>query len=594
MIRVLSTNITSPLGDTTEQNYQALKSGCSALSHHEGWHGLPEPISAGLFSDEQVAAMQLKGFTRFESLAIHSATDALAQLATEKAIDLASPRTLFILTTTKANVEELCKEDTSLYSDPGQTALKVARKLGFTTEPIVVCNACISGVTGLLLAKRLLETGQYDHAVVCGADCQSEFTVSGFQSFKAMSPFACRPFDIERLGLNLGEAASTIVLGKTEEVDAQSDTAWLLQDGCLNNDAYHVSAPSPQGEGVYRGLKSILHDVQPDDLAVVCAHGTATMFNDQMESKAIEQAGLSSLPVSALKGYYGHTLGASGVLETVITLRALDDGLILPTQGFEELGVSGKVNICQSLQTTDKRSFLKIISGFGGCNGALLFKKGSKNAPNESCDRETAPKECNSSEIAESPVFQPTHTVRITSDSLYVDGVKMDTTATGKALLTEIYKQQIGGYPKFYKMDALGRLVFVASELLIKQEGGEHERTDRAVVLFNASSSIVADRKFLTTILDKDNYFPSPADFLYTLPNIVTGEIAIKHQYKAETSLYILPHKDDALIQQVARTTFADPTIQSMITGWIDCPTEDNFEAELMICPRPVSPKEEK
>ncbi len=575
MIRVLATNITSPLGANTEQNYQAMKSGCSALSQYDGWRGLPGVISAGLFSDGQSEAMKMDGLTRFESLAVHSVQEALSQTV----LDVSSPRTLFVLTTTKANVEELCKDDTSGYSSPGQAARKVARQLGFTTDPIVVCNACISGVTGLLLAKRLLEAGSYDHVVVCGADCQSEFTISGFQSFKALSPFACRPFDIERLGLNLGEAASTMVLSR-ESADGAAPSAsyWVLREGCLNNDAYHVSAPSPQGEGVYRGLQTMLSHVSTDELGMVCVHGTATMFNDQMESKAIEQAGLSQLPASALKGYVGHTLGASGVLETVITMRALEEGVILPTQGFEELGVSGKVNICNTLQTTDKQSFLKIISGFGGCNGALLLQRVVHD--------DARPDSCADSRQAEAPVCHTTHTVRLTRDALYVDGEKLPTHATGKALLTEIYKERIGGYTKYYKMDALGRLAFVASELLIKAEGDESKKSDRAVVLFNGTSSIVADRKFLTTILDKDNYFPSPADFLYTLPNIVTGEIAIKHQYKAETSLYILPRQDDELMRKVALTSFDDPTLQSMITGWIDCPDEDDFVAELMIVER--------
>lgn len=564
MISVLSTNITSPLGFTTEQNYQALRNGCSALSRYERWRGVPEVFAASLFSEQQLQELLIEGYSRFESIVIRSISQALSKTS----IDYKSKRNIFILSTTKANVEELSSsiQSDGSYLAPGATAQKIARYFGFTTPPVVVCNACISGVTAQALAHRLIRAGHYDTAIVCGADCQMPFIVSGFLAFKSLSAEECRPFDIERLGLNLGEAASTIIFAKEQSVESPIPK-WRLLAEHLNNDAHHISAPSPIGEGAYQTIKSCLRDYDVDDLAEVSVHGTATMFNDQMESKAIERAELSAIPLSALKGYYGHTLGAAGVLESVVTMRALEDGVILPTRGYGERGVSGKVNISAEEQLTDKRSFLKIISGFGGCNGALLF---SKQPPHPKA--EFAP--C---------AIQTLHRVQLTPDSVKVDGRTLPSSASGRELLSELYKRYVGDYPKFYKMDLFSRVAFVAVELLLQQQEGEQRVENHKIILFNRSSSIVADRAHLSTIEDENNFYPSPSLFLYTLPNIVTGEIAIKHSYTDETTLYILAERDEDLINQIISSTYLQPSCKQMITGWVDCSDEENFEADIKV-----------
>ena len=111
---------------------------------------------------------------------------------------------------------------------------------------------------------------------------------------------------------------------------------------------------------------------------MISVHGTATMYNDQMESKAIQRAELSNVPVSALKGYFGHTMGAAGLLETIISMRSINDGFIPANRGFEELGVSGKMDITPESRPTNKTAFVKMISGFGGCNASLLLGKSLK------------------------------------------------------------------------------------------------------------------------------------------------------------------------------------------------------------------------
>jgi len=562
---------------TTEQNYQAIKSGCSALTRFEGKWGLQEAFAASLFSEEQMNSMMVDGFTRFESIVSHSVREALNNVS----FDISSERVVFILSTTKGNVELLNEDTIDEKEYPGIAAKRIADELGIKTEPIVVCNACISGVAAQILAQRLLESGVYDYAIVAGGEVQSKFIVSGFQSFKAVTDEVCRPFDIERLGLNLGEGAGTIIFS------SQSSYAkWAIEEGCIRNDAYHLSSPHPQGEGYYLALKEVFGDEQ---IATLGVHGTATMYNDQMESKAIQRAGLSDVPLTSLKGYYGHTMGAAGVIETIITMCATEDGIVLGARGFEEIGVSGRIDISSEERKTDKHAFIKMLSGFGGCNGAVRYLKDKKGAPSNSfyesvAERTITPKGGGLEVSRTSEELKIRHCVRISTKEAFVDNVKFETSSEGKALLKELYKTHINDYPKFYKMDLLTRLTFVASELLLKAEGAEpKDCEDRAVIIFNRSSSIVADKQYYETIKDDANYFPSPSVFLYTLPNLTTGEIAIRNHFYGETSFYILPEKNQKLMNDIIRVSFQDKKTKSIIAGWIECPDEDNFEAELNI-----------
>lgn len=561
MVSVIGQNIISPLGKTASENYNAVRNGRTSIRQ---WHGLwreSDNIAASLFSEKDNEDMIIDGCSRGESLAIRSIRDALLTAD----IDTGSPRTVLILSTTKGNIAWLGREDVDAERIlPTSSAQTIAHALGVKTQPIVVDNACISGLSAIILGSRLLELGFYDQAIVCGVETQSQFIVSGFQSLQALSSAPCRPFDMERCGLNLGEAAATIVL-------SNKPGTWHIASGAMRNDAYHISAPSKNGEGARLALKAIIGENDGNDIAFVNAHGTATLFNDQMESVAIDRAGLGQIPVNALKGNYGHTMGACGILETILSMLAIDDGIVLPTKYFEELGVSGDINIASKEAKTAKRSFIKTLSGFGGCNAAVLASKQT------GCTHRPA-----------AVSFRTTHHVHITPTEASMDGKTLLTAAngsTGKAFVTEIYKQLIGNYPRFYKMDLLCRLGFVASELLLKAEGTDPYSTpeSRAVALIGHSGSICADRNYLQSFVNPNDYYPSPERFVYTLPNIVTGEIAIRNHYHGETAFYMLPWRDNDIIRQLLCSTLADQATKSIIGGWLNCDDEEHFEADINI-----------
>lgn len=576
MAYIIADNIISPLGETSEENYLSVKAGRSGIRAYEpGTCNIPEGFYASLL------------FEDFETLALKSVQKAIANalkaIGNER-LELKGKRTAFILSSTKGNIEE----NISL----ADSAQRIASQLGIDAKPIVVCNACISGLSALILGNRLIDSDLYDAAIVCGCDTPRQFILSGFQSLKALSPEPCRPFDMERMGLNLGEAAATLILSK----NPIQGNSWRMGDGFIRNDAFHISTPSKTADGLYlslqRTLESFTKEISStckqidmkEHLAFINAHGTATLFNDQMESVAIGRAGLSDLPANAYKSFWGHTMGAAGILETIISMKAIDDDTILGTRGFSELGVSGKMNICAENRPTDKKGFIKMLSGFGGCNATIWAAKNPERENIALSQIEQQNRE-----------FTTSHTIRITPEEVVLDHQKLwegNQNANEKleeqegaghhSLLTSLYRQMIGNYPKFYKMDGLSRLGFVASEILLNAEKGETDK-ERAIIFFNHSSSIASDRNYKESINDKNNYFPSPSIFVYTLPNIVTGEIAIRNHFHGETSFFILPDKDERMMEEILQASCRDAQSKSFLTGWIDYEDERHFEADLKI-----------
>lgn len=369
MVDIISNNIVSPLGFSTLHNYTAAKEGVSVVKPFDGYCAayIDNKLLDNAFSD--ICAQNPSNYTKVEKAAILSIKSTLNNCD----VDFCHPKTTFFFSTTKGNVELL---DSGDFNNPNiylwQTAQKISKFFGNDNTPIVVSNACISGLSAMISAARALKSNRIDTAVVTGVDMLSKFIVSGFSCLKALSQNPCRPFDIERTGLNLGEAAATVVMRRADNGSKYPKYV----SGAIHNDAYHISSPSKTAEGSYRSLCDATKGFQPSQFAFINAHGTSTMYNDEMESVAISRAGLQDVPVNSLKPIFGHTLGAAGLLESILSICALQDGAVLPTMNFNEYGVSKKINIQRSLGSTDKQYAIKLISGFGGCNAAAVFKKG--------------------------------------------------------------------------------------------------------------------------------------------------------------------------------------------------------------------------
>ena len=368
---ISGTNIISSLGFTTHQNLLQIEQGNIGIKQVDDKRITPEPLPVSLVPEEPLLqrAGELSTYgplTRFEKFLLLSVIDALTQTS----LDASSEDTLFIISTTKGNVELLSADHPVSFERERvylwKSAQIVQQYFGNPNTPLVISNACISGVAGLVNGMRLIQSGRYKNVVVVGADVISRFIVSGFQSFKSLDDVPCRPFDANRQGLTIGEGAGTIIL--TSQEDLKTYDA-LLVKGSISNDANHISGPSRTGEGLYVAIKNTLPPEASIDF--ISAHGTGTPYNDDMESKALKRTGLDRVPVNSYKGYFGHTLGAAGLIETVLSLESMKQNVLHKTANYKESGTAEKINIVASQQYKQINQILKIASGFGGCNAAL-------------------------------------------------------------------------------------------------------------------------------------------------------------------------------------------------------------------------------
>jgi len=374
MAFVAAHNILSPLGSTSAATFEAVVAGRTGVAAHPGPFSNEGPVWVAklpaAWADD--ADLQQAGrYSKFEKLLMASIADALARCA----VDPASPRTLFVFSTTKGNVsllENARPDDAALIQRASLScsAQLVSRYFGSVNQPVVISNACISGVAAVIYAQRVLKTGAYDAVIVAGADTVSDFVVSGFQAFQALSAAPCKPFSADRNGINLGEAAATLILTAAEgEVQ--------VAGGAMSNDANHISGPSRTGAELALAISQAMRaaQVSAPEIGFVSAHGTATIYNDEMEAKAFTLTGLQHQPVNSVKGALGHTLGAAGLVESALSILSLTQGQSIPTAGYSTPMPAANLNIATASGPSSARWALKTASGFGGCNAALLLKR---------------------------------------------------------------------------------------------------------------------------------------------------------------------------------------------------------------------------
>jgi len=371
-VYITETNCITPIGFDVTTNIKNIIGSVSGIQLHQNSELMKTPFYASIINDEAINSAFAKissaeNYTRLEKMMIL----ALQPIVKKSKLD---ERTGFILSTTKGNITALENPSSDNFQQAhlGQLAKNVADFFGFITEPIVVSNACVSGVLAVSVAKRLIQADMFDNIFIVAGDEVSEFVLSGFNSFQAMSDSPCRPYSKNRNGVTLGEATAAVLVSSNKE----NAKIKIIGDGSIN-DANHISGPSRTGEGLFRSIESALAEakINANQIDYISAHGTATSFNDEMEAIAFNRLGLENVPVNSLKGFYGHTLGASGLLETVIGIQSVLESKLFVSLGFDEIGLSQSINIIGKNEDKNINHFLKTASGFGGCNTAVLFEK---------------------------------------------------------------------------------------------------------------------------------------------------------------------------------------------------------------------------
>lgn len=247
-----------------------------------------------------------------------------------------------------------------------------AAVLGVQGPMSVLTTACSSSAKVFLTAQRWIDAGLVDAAVVGGADSLCLSTLHGFDALQLLSDDVCRPFDAGRRGISIGEAAGFVLL-------AREPAAVSLAGGGESSDAYHMSAPHPEGRGARDAMRAALDaaGLEPRDIGYVNAHGTATPANDRAEAAALASVfGAHGVPVSSNKGITGHTLGACGVVDAIVTAKALENELLPPSAMVREVDASLPVDVLREARPARGiRHAMSNNFGFGGSNCTLVFRR---------------------------------------------------------------------------------------------------------------------------------------------------------------------------------------------------------------------------
>lgn len=529
-VYVGATSLHTCLGDKLE-TIAAMDKGVSGLKFSERFN---------MFTGELHVDV-LQGFTRFESLIIEQ-LDMIRQIS---GLDLSDESIQLILSTTKGNVELLAESDEideKVFL--GTSAQIISEYFGCLNHPIVISNACISGVSAFVVARELMISGSCKHVVVVGCDVLSDFITQGFASLKSISSTMCKPYDVERDGLTLGEACGAVLL--TTDREYSSRPYIYLNGGAITNDANHISAPSRTGEGLYYAMETAMSQagISSNDVGFVNTHGTATIYNDEMESKAIVRAKLCDVPVNSLKGYIGHTLGASGVVELAVCIEELRQGYIFGTAGLDNAGALNTLKVSASNQHIDKLCCLKTASGFGGCNAAVVLDMECRNKPVVLGMSRKA------NEV--SKYFLP-H-----SNQPFPDYIRTEFKSLGELNM------------KFYKMSDMCKALYVAVERLLRQVGfDEVDPRRRSIVLANRSASLDTDLVHQHILNQHLPEGASPSVFVYTLANVASGEICIRHKIQGNNTFFI-ENVNTGLADRYAIHLIENDQADAVICGWCE------------------------
>ncbi|MDD5570086.1 MAG: beta-ketoacyl-[acyl-carrier-protein] synthase family protein [Bacteroidales bacterium] len=264
--------------------------------------------------------------------------------------------------------------------DCGDSTEKIADMLGIKDFITTISTACSSSANAIMFGARLIKNNMLDRVIAGGVDSITKFTLNGFNTLMILDRQNCRPFDEKRNGLNLGEGAGFIVLESERIINKNKKEILCELKGYGNaSDAYHQTASSPDGFGACIAMRKALEaaNLKPEEIDYINAHGTGTPNNDLSEGKAIENVFESKIPYfSSTKAYTGHTLGASGGIEAVLSVLAIKNNLIFPNLNFENQMKDLKITpVKELIKNIEVKNVLSNSFGFGGNNTTLIFSK---------------------------------------------------------------------------------------------------------------------------------------------------------------------------------------------------------------------------
>lgn len=580
----------TPLGEGVGKNFSAILRGESGVTGTTDPRITQSDLTAGIIPEEvyvnvrERLGARAKSLTRTEILTCGCLKSLIQSLPQELQFALGNGCTGIVVATAKGNISALegrCGSGPFIPEDDDKVLFssmtRCISEFSGVREPDIriISNACISGVSAIVAARRMLLVGDYDMVIVVGADMQNRFITSGFASFKSLSPELCRPYDESRCGLNLGEAAGAMALTSMPVrwscgLDGESGYV-TIDGGAVSDDANHISGPSRTGDGLFFAMRNAMKEagVNAAGIDLLQMHGTATAYNDEMESKAACLAGVQDVPVQSLKPYFGHTMGASGVIETIIAAAEIQEGIIAGTKGYEKSGVSVPLNVSASNRLITRNLVmsspagkinhcLKTASGFGGTNAAVLLTSSPEAGP-VPCLRDAQPRN-----------MRKSATVEINAGEVLVNDstVFSDKSADFGTFIREAFKSRGENNMKFYKMDDLCKLGYVAAAWLL--DGIEFGEDECGMVLSGKYGCLDTDMKHQQIIDKEGDAASSPAVFVYTLPNVVAGEISIRHHIKGENTWFWSDDRTMSDLKHYASLMAGASDLRYCIIGHLD------------------------
>jgi len=542
-VYVASYSVFSPIGLDTEENMKAITDYKSAIRLVDDVSIFCKPMYAAKIYGEHTDS----DFSVLERRSIFSVKRALNVLGDFDKEEFQKEAQL-IFSTTKGDISFLESGDDIIDNRVflNHTAKVIADYFNLQRVPLVVSNACISGVNAVVTASRLISSGYCKHAIIIGADLLSRFVVTGFQSFHSISTGPCIPYDINRDGLTLGEAVGVIVLTNDRAVVPDEDPI-VVEGGAVSNDANHLSAPSRTGDGLAAAMSRSVSvaGIKAEDIDFINAHGTATVYNDEMESKAIHLAGLSNVRVQSLKPYWGHTLGASGVIESIACFWQMKNSILFGTKGYTQSGVPMEIKVKGEHESKALKRCIKTASGFGGCNAAVIYAFDSVSGKSK-YDNAVSWRELARFTLSGIDNFHDT--------------------------IRDWNKKMQNADLKFFKMDDLSKLGYIGVLKLLK----DYQKCDtippekRGLFFGNSSSSLASDIRHVAAIGSGDDLKASPSIFVYTLPNVVLGEICIKNKFKGENTFFVFNTSDKLNAGETLLHNASLSGMELIVAGWCD------------------------
>lgn len=394
-VAITGMGIISAIGNNVQENYDALINAEHGISRVDTIETIQRSeIMVGevkLTNDQLISQLNLPPENNYSRTALLAVIAAKEAIANSGIVDIKKYKTGIVSGTSvggmdmteKYYYEYLIEKEYQKYIEShhaGDSTQKIAEQLGIEESLVTtISTACSSAANAIMFGARLIKSGKLDRVVVGGADCLSKFTINGFKSLMILSDTYSTPFDENRKGLNLGEAAAYLVLESDEVVKAENKNVLGYVKGYGNaNDAYHQTASSEHGDGATLAMEKALKvaDLKPFEIDYINAHGTATGNNDLSEGRAILRVFGERVPeFSSTKAFTGHTLAAAGAIEAVYSILALQNNVIFPNLNFETPMKEFSLIPETELKEKELKTVLSNSLGFGGNCSAVIFSK---------------------------------------------------------------------------------------------------------------------------------------------------------------------------------------------------------------------------